>query len=186
MRIFITDQSRQPDWRMIISHMNQADKVIIRDYAHPNRPELAAEIANHCQKNRIKCAVAGDWRLAWALKTGLHWPSNMARGRSIPIRPRQFQTMAVHNTAELARAIFHRVDYALISPIFETQTHAIANPIGPRGLYHLAALAKANNIVPVALGGVTLETVQRLRPVLGRRPNLAAIDGIHKLSSLYF
>jgi thiamine-phosphate pyrophosphorylase len=186
MRIFITDQQRQPEWRMIIAQLSPTDKVIIRDYAHPKRSELAMDIAKACKKRRIACAIAGDWRLAWQLNIGLHWPSSLARGKSVPVRPGQLQTMAVHNEQELARAIIHKVDYALISPVFETKTHADIKPIGPRRFMKLAMLARAGGVSPVALGGISIKNIHRLRPILGRRPNIAAIDGIDTLSSLYF
>ena len=186
MRIFITDQQRQPEWRMIIAKLSSADKVIIRDYAHPNRPELAMEIAKACKNRRIDCAIAGDWRLAWKLNVGLHWPSILARGTSVPVRAGKLQTMAVHNEQELARAIIHEVDYALISPVFETNTHTDAKPIGPRRLMKLAMIARARVVTLVAMGGRSIKNIHRLRPILGRRPNIAAIDGIDTLSSLYF
>ncbi len=186
MRIFITDHQRQPEWREIIAQLLPEDKVIIRDYEHPNRPELAMDISNACKRRRIACAIARDWRLAWKLNVGLHWPSALARGKSVPVRPGQLQTMAVHNERELTRAFIHGVDYALISPVFETKTHTDVKPIGPRRFMKLAMLARAGGVSPVALGGVSIKNIHRLRPIMGRRPNIAAIDGIDTLSSLYF
>lgn len=188
MRIFMTDLTRQPDWRRVIQALGPLDRVIIRDYQHPDRGQLAADIQNFCGQLRRPPAlsIAADIGLARRLNMDLHLPQ-WALATSRPAgagRPRLISTSA-HNIREIYRAAQYGAHWVLISPVFATNSHPKAKALGPTRFAMLAKSAQNLGLRPIALGGIHGTNYRQLRPALGPFPDLAAIDGIATLPSLY-
>lgn len=186
MRIFITDDTRKPNWQEIIARLSTNDHVIIRDYSHPARATLALNIKNVCRAHGVSCAIAGDWRLAWKLDVGLHYNHHMLAGRALPLRPSKRHSVAVHSFSELKRARDRGLRLALISPVFATYSHPGARTLGRRGYHHLARQAQAWGMEAAALGGMNRQSAKLLFGMAQKTASIAAIEGIEGLSSLYF
>ncbi len=108
--------------------------------------------------------VAGDLRLAAALRAGTHlrsghWPR--------PIRPRGVVTSSAHSVRDLRRAVHAGADLVFLSPAFPTASHAGAPGLGP---LRWAAIARLGGVAIAlgALGGVDGQNVKRLPPRLCR------------------
>jgi thiamine-phosphate diphosphorylase len=75
-----------------------------------------------------------------------------------------------HNAEELAQAQQAGADFAMLAPVFPTQSHPGAPSLGVDTFQRLAA---QSDIPVIALGGITTENHQQLEP-----SNLAVISAI--------
>src|SRR5580692_5856621 len=67
-----TDERRLPDPLAAVARLPAGAGVVFRHDADPRRAELGRALAKLCRRRRLVLAVAGDWRLAVALRAGLH------------------------------------------------------------------------------------------------------------------
>jgi thiamine-phosphate diphosphorylase len=92
---------------------------------------------------------------------GLH--ANAATLMSLcerPVGPEELFSASCHNAAELACAERLGADLVLLSPVKQTATHPLAEPLGWEGFRHLASGCS----LPVyALGGMTAGDLARAR-----------------------
>ena len=151
--------------------------VIIRDYKAADRRDLAREIVRIAKHQGLRVLVAGDWKLAREVRAhGVHLPEKLIgeTGRVRRLWRDSFVTAAVHSGPALRRAERAGTDAALLSPVFPTLTHPGASALGVLRAAHLATHAR----LPVfALGGVTIESVRRLKG--------ANFAGIAAISAFY-
>ena len=80
----MTDLDRFPDWASALSALPPHSGVILRDYAHVGRPELAREMARVCRQYGHSFFVGADRELAVRLGAGFHAP---ARCVNAPLPP---------------------------------------------------------------------------------------------------
>jgi thiamine-phosphate pyrophosphorylase len=153
--------------------------VVLRHDDDPNRAALGRRLRALCRRRRLALVVAGDWRLAWRLRCGLHlragrWPhaakprtamrSGAARG--------VFVTSSAHSATELQRARRRGVRLAFLSPVFATGSHPDAAALGVRRWAALAAAVTSHGLAGrglaghglavAALGGIDGSTARRL------------------------
>jgi thiamine-phosphate pyrophosphorylase len=100
--------------------------------------------------------VAGDVRLAAALRAGVHlrggrWPG--------PLRIKGFVTSSAHSQIELCRAARAGARLAFLAPVFPTSSHPGAPSLGPT---RWSALARVVPVSVAALGGIDGGSVRRL------------------------
>jgi len=158
-----TDRSRLPDPLPVIRRLPRGlAGVVLRDDADPDRAAHGRRIAAACRAGGIALSVAGDWRLAVALKAGLHlrggrWPSGA------PPHLRAW-TSSAHGPVDLVRARRRGVVLPFLSPAFATPSHPDAQPLGPLRW----GLAARGGKGAAALGGVGGATVRRLPAALCR------------------
>jgi thiamine-phosphate pyrophosphorylase len=100
--------------------------------------------------------VAGDVRLAAALRAGVHlrdgrWPG--------VVRIRGFVTSSAHGLADLRRAARAGADLAFLSPVYATASHPGAAYLGSA---RWSRLARAPPVAVAALGGIDGASVRRL------------------------
>lgn len=159
---FMTDSVRQPDWPDILGRLPAGFGVILRDYHHPARADLAAAIAALCATRDLVLLIAGDAALARKFGAGLHMPEKMAgRLARESIAAGQLRTQAAHGAKGLVQAGRLAVDAALLSPVFPTASHPNAATLGP---VRLAGLVRQAPVPVYALGGISAINVKRLKP----------------------
>jgi len=100
--------------------------------------------------------VAGDVRLAAALRAGVHlrdgrWPG--------VVRIRGFVTSSAHGLADLRRAARAGANLAFLSPVYATASHPGAPSLGS---VRWSRLARAAPVAVAALGGIDGASVRRL------------------------
>lgn len=135
--------------------------VVLRHYGAPDREALGRGLARICRERRLLLLVAGDLRLAVALRAqGLHLPEGMSR----PHAWRGLVSAAAHSRAALVRAKAQGADWVLLSPVFPTASHPGARSLG---VLRFAALSGRTSLPVLALGGVNLRTVRGLRRAAG-------------------
>lgn len=142
--------------------------VVLRNDATPGRVALGRALARLCRARGLVLTVAGDWRLAAALRAGLH----LRGGRRPAGAPRRLGalTSSAHGVAELRRA--RRAGaLAFLSPAFATASHAGAAGLGPCR-WGLAARHGGGRVA--ALGGIDGRSVRRL-PFCGAAGAIGAL-----------
>jgi thiamine-phosphate pyrophosphorylase len=130
----------------------------LRHDADLRRGMLGRDLARICRQRRLVLVVAGDARLAAALKAGVHlrgghWPG--------PIRPGGVTTSSAHSAAELQRAVRAGADLVFLSPAFPTASHPGTPVLGPFRWSAMARLGGRDARV-AALGGVDGANLRRL------------------------
>ncbi len=132
--------------------------VVLRHDAAPGRAALGRALAGVCRARGLALAVAGDWRLAAALRAGLH----LRGGRRPAGAPRWLRglTSSAHGVAEVRRAR-RQGALAFLSPAFATASHPGAAGLGPCR-WGLAARRGGVANAAAALGGIDGRRVRRL------------------------
>lgn len=159
----LSDAQRQPDWRCSLARQPRHVGLVLRDYQHDARAQLAADMAGFCHQQGRPFAIAGDRNLAVALGAAFHCPSFMLRRAVLRGgRARPGDSAAVHNMAELLAAQQAGFGRVFIAPIFATKSHEGARPLSLwRGLPLLRA-ARRRGLRAYALGGMNALQWRRL------------------------
>ncbi|HET7883853.1 MAG TPA: thiamine phosphate synthase [Acetobacteraceae bacterium] len=154
-----TDSRRLPDPRTAAARLPKGlAGVVLRHDSEPGRAALGRDLARICRSRRLALVVAGDVRLARALRAGVHlrggrWPSPL---RSVA----GWVTSSAHNGLELARARKAGAGLVFLSPAFATASHPGAG--GGLGSLRWNRFAAPANAPVAALGGISGRTVRRL------------------------
>jgi thiamine-phosphate pyrophosphorylase len=150
--------------------------VILRHYDDSDRFGLAQELIALCRPRHIYVLVAGDARIALAAGAdGLHLPEAMLARRNQPLRPSMLLSVAAHSPRALAKAATTGADFALLSPVFPTQSHPEGRAIG---VLRFSAWAKKAALPVYGLGGINDQNIRRLR--CSGTAGWAAIEGLSK------
>jgi len=166
-----TDSTRLPDTREAVARLpRRLAGVVFRNDDHPDRASLGRDLARICRMRGLVLVVAGDVRLAAALRAGVHlrdgrWPG--------VVRIRGFVTSSAHGFADLRRAAGVGADLAFLSPVYVTASHPGAPSLGP---VRWSRIARAAPIAVAALGGIDGASV-RLLPA-GRCLSVGAIGAL--------
>jgi thiamine-phosphate pyrophosphorylase len=156
-----TDDRRLPDPRQAVAALPRGlAGVVLRHDHDPARTSLGRDLARICRARRLTLVVAGDARLAAALKAGVHLRGGFWPG---PVRVRGPVTSSAHSVPELRRGRLAGAGPIFLSPAFPTASHAGAAGLGP---CRWAALARRGRGTVAALGGVDGANVKRLPPLL--------------------
>jgi thiamine-phosphate pyrophosphorylase len=154
-----TDSRRLSDPRASIAGLPRGRAgVVLRHDDDPARAALGREVARICRARRLPLVVAGDLRLAAALRAGVHlrggyWPG--------PVRPPGLVTSSAHSVPDVVRASRAGAGLVFLSPAFPTASHVGAPGLGPLR-WGLIARYGVNRTGMAALGGVYGRTVTRL------------------------
>jgi thiamine-phosphate pyrophosphorylase len=154
-----TDDRRLPDPRASVANLPRGRAGVVLRHDHdPDRAMLGRDLAQICRARRLVLVVAGDGRLAAALKAGVHLRGGYRTGA---LRPAGTVTSSAHSVPDLKRAQRAGADLIFLSPAFPTASHA-----GEPGLGPLRWAASARRVGTqqgiAALGGVDGHTVKRL------------------------
>ena len=193
-----TDDRRLTDPRRSVAALPRGRAGVVLRHDHdPARATLGRDLARICRARRLVLVVAGDPRLAAALKSGMHlrggrWPGPfrpkgmisrgmMTKGvmtKGVMTRgmvTRGIVTSSAHSVADLRRARRAGAGLVFLSPAFPTASHAGTPGLGP---VRWAAIARQGGATAGALGGIDGQTVRRLPPRLCR-----AVGAIGALST---
>jgi len=174
--IFMTDENRVRDPAEVCMCLPSGSIIIARDYNHPDRTGLVYSLRRITRARQQFLLVAGDPVLARRVDAdGLHLPEYMLND---PPNLAAFGLVsaACHSHRALIKAEKLGVDFAMVSPVFMTNSHPDVKAIGVHRLARLAAISK----VPlVALGGINVRNAAQLRPV-----NLIGIAAIGVFATL--
>ncbi len=152
-----TDSRRLPDPRAAVARLPRGlAGVVFRHDGHADRVALGRDLARICRARRLALIVAGDVRLATALRAGVHlrggrWPGS--------VRTRGLVSSSAHGFADLRRAARAGARLVFLSPVFATASHPDAPSLGPA---RWSGLARHASTEVAALGGVDGASVRAL------------------------
>jgi thiamine-phosphate pyrophosphorylase len=154
-----TDSRRMPDPVAAAAHLPRGlAGIVFRHDNHPDRLRLGRQLASICRLRRLSLVVAGDVRLALALRAGVHlrggfWPSSIRPPRRVLV------TSSAHSAADLRRAATAGAGLTFLSPAFPTASHPGSPALGP---IRWSALAQRSPLPVAALGGINGVRIRRL------------------------
>lgn len=163
----MTDDERLRDPMRAARALPRGSMVIVRARNAEKRRTLLVALKSIARARGLKILVAGDAKLA-AQGNGIHLPEGRANEAVHwrALHPRWIITAAAH-----AHANVDEVDAFLLSPVFATESHPHAQPIGAARARLAARAMKA----PVyALGGVSARNAASLTGFIG----IAAIGAL--------
>jgi len=170
--VLFCDDERLPEPLAAIGALPRGAMVVVRARDDTRRATLAAAACGIARGRALTILIAGDNALAKSLRCGLHLPEAHAgeiphwRAASpLPI------TVAAHSLRAVIRGFHFGADAAFLSPVFATQSHPGAPPLGA---IRAALIARATALPVYALGGIDAQTVLRLSGFAG----LAAIGAL--------
>lgn len=145
----MTDPRFGDDLLSAIKRLPFRSGVIFRHYelADSARKALFRQVQRICRQRGHVLLLAGDERTARAWNAdGYHSREDGRQSK------RSIQSAAVHDRAELARALRVGADLVLISPVFATASHPDTRPLGRFTFTALAKQAGGNAVI--AMGGM--------------------------------
>ena len=163
--ILMTDDVRLADPVAVIDTLPKNSAVIFRHYLAADREALAAALVARTRPRGVRVLVSADAGLAVKVSAaGLHLPETMARRGpgcwQAWRRPGWLITASAHSEAALHRARDAGADAVLLAPVFQTDSHPDARPLGP---IRLAAWCRRSPLPVYALGGISGASARRLK-----------------------
>lgn len=170
-----TDPLAHPDLPATVARLPRGlCGVVFRHDAVTDRDALARAVARICRVRRLTLSVAGDWRLAAALRAGCHLRDGF-RPRHAP-RWARLATASAHDRADALRAMRAGAALILVSPAFPTASHPNAPALGVLGWLRVTSGLGGR---AAALGGMSGTTARRLP-----HGKVAAVGAISALSRM--
>jgi thiamine-phosphate pyrophosphorylase len=167
----MTDERFGDDQLRAIQQLPARSGVVFRHYhlATRQRRALFTQVLRICRRRGHILLLAGDAR------TALRWHADgfHQRGRA---HPSLLHSAPVHNAREIAHVKRSNPDLIFLSPLFDTNSHPGARPLGPLMFQRLAKLGGPRRII--ALGGMTRQRAYMLGPRTIH--GWAAIDAFRK------
>jgi len=161
--IAMTDEGRGGDPLNMIRLLPKNSILIFRHYTDPSREQLAHKIVRACKRAGVRCLIAGDVGLARKCKSdGVHFPEYQLGRLSV----RRFMpthwitTGAAHTQKSVRRIGALGLAAALLSPVFASKSHPEARALG---IWQFAAISHRTRVPVIALGGVSVDRLRRLR-----------------------
>ena len=172
--VFLTDAVRAPNPTDICQRLPAGSIIILRDYDHADRTGLAENLRRVTRKQNQFLLIAGDPHLVRRVGAdGLHLPEYQLE-RPPGLTSFGIVSAACHSHRALLKAERLGVDFALVSPVFKTDSHSGAASLG---IHRLARLAAISKIPLVALGGINGKNAAQLAGI-----NLLGIAAISAFS----
>ena len=178
--IVMSDERRLPDPLAGSSHgskrLRPGSAVMVRHSDARARRDLAQRLAPLCRARGLLLMISDDLDLALSCEAdGLHLPEGVAASADAIVIRRRWRgllTCAAHGPRALVRAALIGADAAVLSSVFETQSHPGRAGAGPMRFLSWTRNAR----VPVyALGGIKAANAGRLRN--GNLVGLAGVGG---------
>jgi thiamine-phosphate pyrophosphorylase len=169
---FLTDDARVADPLGAAHALPRGSVVILRVRDPERRAALATPLRQMARMRNLILLIADDPALAARIGAhGMHLPEARARQAAHwrALRPHWFITVAAHSLRAILGAA--DADAVLLSPVFVTESHPGALPLGAA---RARLMARQVGMPMLALGGVTAQNACLLRGFAG----LAAVGAL--------
>ena len=164
----ISDKRNDAVLEDALARLPRGSGFIYRHYHLPPEERLARflELGRKARARDHLVVLAGDAELATA------WGADGIYGLPLSLRPHRglLRLATVHSLREMRQANAVGANAALVSPVFDTKSHADARLLGP---LHFRAIAARAAMPVIALGGMDAARASRLG-----WNRWAAIDGL--------
>lgn len=179
----MTDEATQGPAGDLAQAMPAGSILCLREYDHPDRAALAADLAEICRKRSLHLLIGASVDLALKVNAfGVHVPEGLwgkRQGQLWKARVRGLRiTTAVHSAAaaRAARTSPIAADAVTLSPVFDTKSHPGVRTLGPLGLSKL--LHEVAPLPAYALGGIHADNARRAMACADSWVNLIGVAGI--------
>lgn len=176
--IGMTDPQRASDPWDVLAKLPPQSALIWRLFGPlPARKDWLA-LSRAAHRRKILLLLSWQGGALPGAKLGLHLPERSLGRSGAAARRAAWSTAAVHSAAALHAAAKAGANAVLISPVFQTESHQGARPLGVIRFAQLVHQARALGLAAYALGGIDAKSRKRLRAL-----PLAGVAGISFLSS---
>ena len=158
--------------------LNSKISLIYRNYKTKININIIKDIKKFCKKTNRKFYLANDVKLAYQLDLdGAYIPSfNKSLRHNSFSKKKKFRLIgSAHNIKEILIKEKQNVGCIFLSPVFKTQNHK-----NYLGIYRFMSLKKLTNYKVIALGGINIFNLKRLKLT-----NCFGIASISFINSLY-
>jgi len=165
--IGMTDPVRLADPQKLLSHLPKGSVLVWRLFGATPTREAIGVLARMVAEQKCLLLIAGHGRgFQPHFAHGTHLPQGALARSSFRNRARPgLVTAAAHSERALHAAKRAGVDAVLVSPVFATETHGSAIPLGVIRFAALARRARELGLGVYALGGMTPAARKRLRGI---------------------
>lgn len=155
----MTDDRLAVNWVSAVLALPTGSAVIVRHRNSRARESLARALLQVCRRRRVLLIVSEDFQLARRIHAdGVHVPERVAQ-RIPGLRTANKDwviTTSAHNLGARLRAERLLPDAVLVSPLFDTASHAGNTSLGTT---RLAAMVAGSRLPCLALGGIDASNV---------------------------
>lgn len=163
--LLMSDETRLADPLAALARLPRGAGLVYRHYRARDRARAARALVAKAKARGVRILVAGDRRLARRVgAAGVHVPEALI-GTLLAAAPRSLRkmaivTMAAHSVRAVFRAARAGADAAIVGPVFRTESHPQAAPLGP---LRFARICRLSPIPVYAVGGIAPKTARRLQ-----------------------
>ncbi len=136
--------------------------MVYRHFGAVNKLEIARKLRKIALKRNLQLLIGRDVELAVQIgANGVHLPEReLAQGASLRKNyPNWLITGAAHSYGAVNKCADNKLDAAIVSPVFASESKSAGVPIGVSGFTNIARKA---NIPVIALGGISSITITKL------------------------
>jgi len=160
--IFLSDPGRVPDVLAVARSLPEGTTLIYRHFGAADKTETAKALRQIASVRKLQFLVGQDVELAAQIGAdGVHLPEReLASGLGVRKRyPHWLITGAAHSYAAVKTCAGYKLDAAILSPVFASDSKSAGDPIGVSAFTNIVTKA---NIPVIALGGISSETAMEL------------------------
>ena len=141
---------------------------LLRSYKVKERKKIAKQLLKFCKMKKLKLLIGSDIKLAEDINAhGIHFPEYMIKKRkinwmiikNIKSKKNWIITTAVHSYQAIKKAEFFNVDAALLSPVFQSESHPNKKNLG---INKFERIVKKTKLPIYALGGINIKNIKSL------------------------
>ena len=134
--------------------------VIYRNYNDTKRENELIKIAKACKKKRYQLFVSNDIKLALKVRAdGIYIPSFNKTKKFYNLEKKNFTILgSAHSQEEIRTKISQKCQAIFLSPIFYVE-----KSMNFLGIYKFNSLSRSSKVNILALGGITLHNVRKLK-----------------------
>ena len=141
---------------------------LLRSYKAKERKKIAKQLLKFCKIKKLKLLIASDIKLAEDINAhGIHFPEYMIKKnkinwmiiKNIKSKKNWIITTAVHSYQAIKKAEFFNVDAALLSPVFQSESHPNKKNLG---INKFERIVKKTKLPIYALGGINIKNIKSL------------------------
>jgi len=141
---------------------------LLRSYKVKERKKIAKQLLKFCKMKKLKLLIGSDIKLAEDINAhGIHFPEYMIKKnkinwmiiKNIKSKKNWIITTAVHSYQAIKKAEFFNVDAALLSPVFQSESHPNKKNLG---INKFESIVKKTKLPIYALGGINIKNIKSL------------------------
>jgi len=161
--VLMTDPERLPDIVGVAQNLPRGSALIYRHFGAPDKEMMVRRLRILAFERELQFLIGQDEDLARQCGAdGLHIPErHLGRAKALRHRyPDWVLTGAAHSELALKRAAHAKLDAAILSPVFESQSPSAGKPLG---VEIFTDWVRAADLPVIALGGLNDRNVAQLR-----------------------